>query len=296
MIPSPHDLLQHPDVQQLIARALEEDLGPGDVTSEAMVPPGTEAAARLIARQACRLAGGLVARAVFLAAEPRLRCVVVRDDGSVIAADEVVLEVEGPARGILAAERVALNLVQRLSGIATLTGQYVQAIASTGVMILDTRKTVPGMRRLEKYAVACGGGVNHRIGLFDRILIKDNHLAFWRQHQNKSIAEAIAVARRRFPDLLVEVEVENETELQDALVGKPDWILLDNMTPPQLERCVALVRKQCLLEASGGITLDSVGAVARTGVDAISVGALTHSAPAVDFSLEFEPESHAASD
>lgn len=296
MTPSPRDLLQHPDVRQLIARALEEDLGPGDVTSEAMVPPGTEASARLIARQACRLAGGLVARAVFLAAEPRLRCVVVRDDGSDMAPDEVVLEVEGPARGILAAERVALNLVQRLSGIATLTRQYVQAVAPTGVMILDTRKTVPGMRRLEKYAVACGGGANHRIGLFDRILIKDNHLVFWRQHQHKPIAEAVAVARRQFPDLLVEVEVENEAELRDALAGKPDWILLDNMTPPQLTRCVALVRKQCRLEASGGITLDTVGAVARTGVDAISVGALTHSAPAVDFSLEFLPECHAASD
>ena len=188
---------------------------------------------------------------------------------------------------MLRAERVGLNLVQRLSGIATLTARYVEAVAGTNARVVDTRKTTPGLRALEKQAVRCGGGANHRFGLFDRVLIKDNHRAFWGGGERRPLADAVRAARAKYPRLLVEIEVESEADLRDALAARPDWVLLDNMPPALLRRCARLCRGVCHTEASGGITLDTVARVAATGVDAISVGALTHSAPAVDLSMEF---------
>jgi nicotinate-nucleotide pyrophosphorylase (carboxylating) len=195
------------------------------------------------------------------------------------------MTVEGPVRGILTAERTALNFLQRMSGIATLTRRFVER-AGPSVAILDTRKTTPTLRVLEKYAVLCGGGQNHRFGLYDRCLIKDNHRRLWRKGGAARLDQAVREARRRFPDREVEVEVENEAELRSALKAGPEWVLLDNMTPAQMKRCVRICDGRVLIEASGGITLKNVAQVAATGVDAISLGCLTHSAPAADLSLE----------
>jgi len=191
--------------------------------------------------------------------------------------------ITGKARAILAGERTALNFMQRLTGIATLTARFVARVKPYGTRILDTRKTTPNWRILEKYAVRCGGGCNHRMGLYDQVLIKDNHRRLW---GGRDLAEAVHMARRRCPGVSVEMEVESEAELERALASRPDWILLDNMTPKRLRRCVRLGRGCCPMEASGGITLGNVRAVAATGVQAISLGCLTHSAPAADLSLE----------
>jgi nicotinate-nucleotide pyrophosphorylase (carboxylating) len=199
-----------------------------------------------------------------------------------------LLKISGPARAILSAERVALNFVQRLSGVATLTAQFVDAVKGTNAQILDTRKTTPGWRRFEKYAVACGGGKNHRLGLFDMILIKDNHLAaLWNEKPN-AIAAAVARARNKFPKLTVEVEADTLKQVAQAVVAGADIILLDNMTTAQLRQAVRLARDRAKTEASGGVNLKTVRAIARTGVDFISVGALTHSARAMDIGLDFE--------
>jgi nicotinate-nucleotide pyrophosphorylase (carboxylating) len=187
---------------------------------------------------------------------------------------------------VLAGERTALNFLQRLSGIATLTRRFVDAVREQGTTILDTRKTTPGYRWLEKYAVRCGGGSNHRAGLYDRVLIKDNHRRFWNEHEAGRLDLAVRAARRRFPDVPVEIEVESPEELACALRGEPDWVLLDNMSPELLGECVRVCAGRARLEASGGITLANVRDVARTGVDAVSLGCLTHSAPAADLSLE----------
>ena len=193
------------------------------------------------------------------------------------------MRITGKARAILAGERTALNFLQRLTGIATLTARFVEQVKPHATRILDTRKTTPTWRTLEKYAVRCGGGTNHRMGLYDQVLIKDNHRRLWGA---RDLAEAVHMARRRCPGVPVEVEVETEAELERALAARPDWILLDNMTLRRLRRCVRLCRGRCPLEASGGITLANVKAVAAAGVQAISLGCLTHSAPAADLSLE----------
>lgn len=274
--------------ETLIGLALAEDLGgAGDATSIALVPEAARARAHILARQACVVAGSEVARRVFARVDPALVCRVRIADGDEAAAGAVLMEIEGPARGLLTAERTALNFMQRLTGIATQTRRFVERAARYGVQILDTRKTTPGLRLLEKYAVRCGGGTNHRIGLFDRVLIKDNHRAFWAGREKRTLADAVRAARTRYPALAVEIEVESEAELRDALAAKPEWILLDNMTPEAMRRCVEIVGGACRLEASGGVTLDTVEALAATGVDAISVGALTHSVRAADLSLEF---------
>ena len=199
-----------------------------------------------------------------------------------------MLKISGPARAILSAERVALNFVQRLSGVATLTAQFVDAVKGTNAQILDTRKTTPGWRRFEKYAVACGGGKNHRLGLFDMILIKDNHLAALRNEKPNAIAAAVARARNKFPKLTVEVEADTLKQVAQAVVAGAGIILLDNMTTAQLRQAVRLARDRAKTEASGGVNLKTVRAIARTGVDFISVGALTHSARAMDIGLDFE--------
>jgi nicotinate-nucleotide pyrophosphorylase (carboxylating) len=198
------------------------------------------------------------------------------------------MRIEGPARAILSAERVALNFAQRLSGVATLTAQFVEAIKGTKAKILDTRKTTPGLRRLEKYAVVCGGGHNHRIGLYDMVLIKDNHLAALREESPNAIAVAVQRARKQYPQLQVEVEADTLEQVEQALAARADVVLLDNMTLIQLRLAVQNAKGRAQTEASGGVNLASVRAVAETGVDFISVGALTHSARAMDIGLDFE--------
>ncbi len=283
---SPTPVCACPEVVEGIRRALEEDIGQGDVTTRALVPEGQMGRAEIISRDSCVPAGLDVARAVFLAVDARLVCETLAADGQAVAPGAVLLRVTGPLGAILTAERTALNYLQRLSGIATRTRRFVDLVRPFKTRILDTRKTTPGLRRLEKYAVACGGGTNHRMGLYDMVLIKDNHRALLRRAGIATLAAAVETARRLTPGVPVEIEVENETELADALNGKPDWVLLDNMPPDRLRRCVALCAGRCPLEASGGVTLENVAAIAATGVDAISIGGLTHSATAVDLSLE----------
>lgn len=275
-------------VGETVRRALCEDVGSGDATSRALVPARAKALAVVVAREDGVLSGLDVARTVFRLVSPTLRVTAGARDGDPVRAGDVVLRLDGPARAILTGERTALNFLQRLSGIATLTRAYVEAVRPLPVRVLDTRKTTPGLRVLEKAAVAHGGGTNHRFGLYDRVLIKDNHLAFWRAAgRGASLADAVRTARRRNPGLDVEIEVETEADLRDALEGRPDWILLDNMTPAQLRRCVRIAAGRAKLEASGGITLRTVRRVAASGVDALSVGALTHSARALDFALDW---------
>ncbi|HAL92702.1 MAG TPA: carboxylating nicotinate-nucleotide diphosphorylase [Verrucomicrobia bacterium] len=281
-------LEQEPEVRGLIERALAEDVGPGDATTLALVDAGSRAAARIVARHELVVAGGRVAAAVFGLADSRLRAECLVADGESAKAGDAVLRVEGPARALLTAERTALNLFQRMTGIATATECLVRIVSDYGTLILDTRKTVPGLRRLDKYAVKCGGGTNHRIGLHDAILIKDNHLAFWRQKNRGTLADAVRVARKAYPELKIEIEVDTLDQLREALPGKPDWVLLDNMSPATVAEAVAICGGACKTEASGGITKENVREYARAGVTAISIGALTHSVQAADLSLEFE--------
>jgi nicotinate-nucleotide pyrophosphorylase (carboxylating) len=252
-----------------------------------LVDPAVQARGAILAREACRVAGGVVAAAVLRAVDPSICCETLVADGADVPAGGEILRVTGPAAGILTAERTALNFMQRMCGTATATARFVAAVQGYSTCILDTRKTTPGLRVFEKYSVLCGGGVNHRFGLYDRVLIKDNHRRLWHDGDPDRLDLAVAAARRRFPALAVEVEVENLAELRSALLGRPEWVLLDNMSCDDMRTCVALARGIARTEASGGITLGRVREVAATGVDAISVGGLTHSAPAVDLSLEW---------
>jgi nicotinate-nucleotide pyrophosphorylase (carboxylating) len=271
-------------MHDLIRAALAEDLGSGDLTSHAVVPEGSRARGVVIAKADGVVAGLEVARAVFAAVEPELGVDVRAADGDRVAPGTELLALDGDARAILAGERVALNLLGRLSGIATLTARYVDAVAGTGTRILDTRKTTPGLRALEKAAVVAGGGTSHRFGLYDAILVKENHVRV-----AGGVGEAARRALAGAPDgVLVEIEVETLDELDEALAAGVGRILLDNMDPDVLREAVSRTAERVPLEASGGITLDTVRAVAETGVDFISVGALTHSAPALDVSLLFE--------
>lgn len=275
-------------VRELIERELREDIGPGDATTLALVDAAATARARIVARHDLVVAGGGIAADVFRIVDANVQVEGLVPDGESVAEGTTVLTVTGPARAILTAERTALNLLQRMTGIATATECLVRIVADYGTMILDTRKTVPGLRRLDKYAVACGGGTNHRVGLHDAILIKDNHLAFWRQTHKGTPADAVAVARAAYPGLKIEIEVDTLAQLREALPGKPDWVLLDNMSPETVAEAVALCAGTCRTEASGGITKDNVREYARAGVTAISIGALTHSTIAADLALEFE--------
>ena len=281
------DLMQDPRAVAAVQTALAEDIGRGDATTLALVDPAAQARGAILARESCRVAGCGVAAAVLREVAPAIRCDAVVPDGGDVAAGGVILRLQGPAAGILTAERTALNFMQRMCGIATRTAQFVQAVQGFRAVILDTRKTTPGLRLFEKYSVLCGGGVNHRFGLDDRILIKDNHRRLWHAGDPDRLDLAVAAARQRFPGLPVEVEVESVPELQSALRGRPEWVLLDNMSCELMRTCVELARGIAQTEASGGITLARVRDVAATGVDAISVGGLTHSAPAVDLSLEW---------
>lgn len=282
------------EILPLIRQALAEDVGPGDVTSMATVPEMARASARMVAREPLVVAGLLLAETTFREVAPTLQITTAARDGDRLDTGQTLLTVSGTARGILTAERVALNFVQRLSGIATLTAQFVTAIEHTRTRILDTRKTTPGLRRLEKYAVRCGGGHNHRFGLYDRVLIKDNHLAALADARPNPVAAAVKRARSAYPELLVEVEADTLDQVSDALAAGADIILLDNMTPQELKEAVRRVAGQAQTEASGGVNLQTVRSIAATGVDFISVGALTHSARAVDIALDFDEEPHLA--
>lgn len=274
------------EIERIIRRALAEDIGPGDVTSSWILPSDLQLRGSLTAKAPGIVAGLEVARMVFLAVDDSIHFDGLVADGSPVSPGDVLATVKGPGNSILSAERVALNLLQRMSGIATLTHRYVEAARGSKAVILDTRKTVPGLRVLDKMAVRLGGGQNHRLGLYDMVLIKDNHIA-----AAGSITAAVQRVRsRNQAKLPIEVEIKNLEELREALELDVDRIMLDNMDLEQMRQAVALTAGQVELEASGGITLDNVVAIAKTGVDYISVGALTHSAPALDISLEVETQ------
>jgi nicotinate-nucleotide pyrophosphorylase (carboxylating) len=266
--------------------ALREDIGAGDVTTALLVPPASRAQARILSREKAIIAGTMTAAEVFRRVDPALKVSVELTDGTGVLGGETILKIQGAARSILAAERVALNFLQRLSGIATLTREYVEAIGKNPAKIMDTRKTTPGLRALEKAAVVAGGGTNHRFGLFDAILVKDNHLVA--EQDLEKLAAAIRQARAQNPEMKIEVEADNLEQVR-ALVQMDgvDVILLDNMETTEMREAIALGRKQGVkFEASGGINLRTVRRIAATGVDYISVGALTHSPRAIDISLE----------
>ncbi len=269
--------------------ALEEDIGSGDATTLAIVPPHATARVLMVAREPMVLAGSQFAEAAFTALSPAIQIEKLLDDGANVGRSQPLLRVSGSAQAILTAERVALNFVQRLSGVATLTAQFVAAVQGTGAAILDTRKTTPGWRRLEKYAVSCGGGRNHRFGLFDMVLIKDNHLAAVQRESPNPIPVAVQRARAKFPQLKIEVEADTLDQVRAAVDAGADIILFDNMSLEQLREAVRIVSGRAQTEASGGVNLSTVRAIAETGVNFISVGALTHSARAVDIGLDFEP-------
>lgn len=277
------------EIRRAVRQGLEEDLAQGDTTTAAIFPSPIPALAEIIAQQPLVVAGMAAAVQTFLMVDPSLRLSVSKRDGDRAKNGEILLYVEGDGRSILQAERVALNFLQHLSGIATLTQQFCRAVRGYPASILDTRKTLPGWRALQKWAVSLGGGVNHRQSLSDGILIKDNHLALLRSNQ-RPIEQACRLARaHRSNTLPVIVEVESLSEVRQALARKPDIILLDNMAPNLVRRAVALIKKQALVEVSGGITLKNVRAMAAAGADRISIGALTHSAPAARVSLVMTP-------
>ncbi len=274
-------------VQTIIANALREDLGTGDLTSHVFIPHTARATAHVVLREAGVVAGLPVLTAVFHQVDPTLQVLTEATDGDRLPAGAVLARVEGAAWSILTGERVALNFIQRLSGIATMTAQYVAAIGNCPTRILDTRKTTPGLRLLEKYAVRIGGGVNHRFGLYDAVMLKDNHLAVLATH-GIDLKQALCQARAALGPLVsIEVEVETVEQALLAADAGADVILLDNMTPEAMRVVVERVGGRVLLEASGGITLATIRRVAETGVNYISVGALTHSARALDIGLDF---------
>jgi nicotinate-nucleotide pyrophosphorylase (carboxylating) len=276
------------EIHRAVALALAEDIGGGDVTTLAAVPETARAKAVVRAREPLVVAGLSLAETAFRELSTGIQVARAVEDGHRVPDGKPLLQVVGPARAVLSAERVALNFLQRLCGIATLTAQFVDAVKGTGAQILDTRKTTPGWRRLEKYAVTCGGGRNHRLGLFDTVLIKDNHLAVLKNESPNAIAAAVQRARADYPQLKVEVEADTLEQVEQAVAAGADVVLLDNMNLVQLRLAVQKCKDCTLTEASGGVTLAGVRAIAETGVDFISVGALTHSARAVDIGLDFE--------
>jgi nicotinate-nucleotide pyrophosphorylase (carboxylating) len=275
------------ELSHIVERALAEDLAGGDVTTDALIPQHIEASASFVPRKPGVIAGLDVAKAVFLRIDPEVRFSAKLVDGDVVEGGETVATVTGSLASILKAERVALNFMQRMSGIATMTADYVKAVKHTQTAIVDTRKTVPGLRALDKYAVAAGGGRNHRRNLSDGVLIKDNHIAAL-QAEGFSLQHIVRRARANAPHTVkIEVEVESLEEVPAALEGGADIIMLDNMSVDAMRKAVQLCRGKCLTEASGSITMETVAKVAETGVDMISIGALTHSVKALDIGLDF---------
>ncbi len=283
-MPDLRNYLSEAEMARCVASALAEDVGAGDITSAAVIPETARLAARMVAREPMVVAGLPVAAAVFHACDAAAELRANATDGDAVAAGTVLMHIEGRARGLLTAERTALNFLQHLSGIATLARAFVDRVAGTGARIRDTRKTIPLLRALGKYAAACGGAENHRMGLHDMVLIKDNHIAV-----RGSVAAAVAAARAAgHADIMVECDTLSQVEA--ALAAGATRLLLDNMDLPTLRRAVILVDGRAETEASGGVTLETVRAIAETGVDVISVGRLTQSAPAVDIGLDYGGE------
>lgn len=274
-------------IREAVEAALAEDRAAEDVTTLATVTPSLTGTARFLAKQDGVLAGMPVALAAFQVFDPGANITVHVVEGEAFVSGAILAEVTCTVRAMLQAERIALNFLQRLCGTATLTRAFVNAVSGTRAVILDTRKTTPGMRDLEKYAVRCGGGTNHRRDLAAMAMIKDNHREALARAE-LSLAEGVAAIRRRTPGISVEVEIDSLDQIEAALQGSPDWILLDNMSPKDMAEAVRRVANAAKLEASGGVSLKTVKAIAETGVDAISVGALTHSAGSVDISLDLE--------
>lgn len=279
-------LIENPSVIDAVKRALTEDGAEKDVTTLSLVDPAARVTADILTRVPCRTAGAAIGELACHLVDPTLEVDILAPDGSDLNPGDLVLTIRGSAASILIAERTALNFMQRMTGIATATAKYIRLVEGTGCRILDTRKTVPGLRIIDKYSVKAGGGTNHRMGLSDMVLIKDNHRALWRGGDPNRLDLAVEAARTKFPGVPVEVEVENFDELRSALRASPEWIMLDNMPPAKMAEAVAIVAHRCKLEASGGINESTVRAAAEAGVDAISIGALTHSVKAVDLSLE----------
>ena len=273
---------------RIVRLALDEDIGSGDVTTDAVIPSDARLRVVIRARTPAVVAGLPVVRLVYRELSTSVDIQFYAQDGDFVGAGAILARIEGPARPILTGERVALNFIQRLSGIATLTAKFVEAVRGTKTTIVDTRKTTPGLRLLEKYAVRCGGGKNHRFGLFDAVLIKDNHLGVLGKISSNPVAYAVKLAKQKYPELKVEVEVEDLQQLDWAIEAGADIVLLDNMSIDMIRDAVKRAAGRVQLEASGGITLSNVREIAETGVDYISVGALTHSAPAVDIGMDFE--------
>ena len=277
-------------IRNFVRAALAEDIGAGDITTDAAIPADEAAEAYIVAKEACVVAGLPLVEAVFTQIDGAVAVKLLVDEGDTVENGTRVCVLKGSARGMLTGERTALNFLQRLSGIATLTHQFVAKVAQASVRvkpkILDTRKTTPTLRILEKYAVVVGGGTNHRMGLFDAVMIKDNHRVVLARLGPKALGDAVALARKKHPNAPVIIEADNLEQVEEALAAGANHILLDNMTPDELREAVSLIGGRAKTEASGGVRLDTVTAIASTGVDYISVGALTHSARAVDFSLE----------
>lgn len=274
-----------PQIEQIIRLALEEDIGAGDITTLSTVPPGSRATGLFRAKRDCVVAGLFLLEKIFSLLDAEVRVCCLCRDGDQVGKGTVVAEAEGPVSALLMGERTALNFLQRLSGTATLTRRYTDAVKDFACKIIDTRKTTPGLRTLEKYSVRMGGGTNHRLGLYDAALVKDNHIA-----ASGSLREAIENIRRQAPFMArVEVECSDLEQVREALRAGADVILLDNMGTKEMADAVKLINKRAWVEASGSITLERLREVAETGVDFISVGALTHSAPSVDFNMKIGP-------
>jgi len=271
-------------VEDAVARALKEDFGDaGDITTAATIPADAKAKAVVAARKPGAIAGVDAALAAFRLTDPAITITIEKDDGARVQKGDVILSIEGPARGVLSAERVALNFMGHLCGIATATAALVDAVKDTSAKIVCTRKTTPGLRAFEKHAVRCGGGHNHRFGLYDAVMIKDNHIA-----ASGGIAKALSAARAAVGHMVkIEIEVDGIDQLEEALRNGADVVLLDNMTPADLKRAVEINKGRAVLEASGNVTIDTVRAIAETGVDVISSGWITHSAPNLDLGLDF---------
>lgn len=284
-------MLTSTTIDRVVAAALEEDAPWGDMTSEYLIPENAVATADLVGREPGLFAGGAVFAAAFRLTDPAVHVELVVEDGEFFLPGDVLAVASGPARSVLTAERIGLNFAQRMSGIATLTAQYVAAVAETGVRIVDTRKTTPGLRAFERHAVQCGGGYNHRFSLSDAVMAKDNHLAVLTQ-KHASVTAALSAALSRLPHTThVEVEVDRLEQIEPVLAAhsggrRIGTIMLDNFSLDDLRKGVEIVAGRAVVEASGGVTLETVGAIAETGVDVISVGALTHSARALDLGLD----------
>lgn len=274
--------------ENLVRMALAEDIGSGDATTNAIIPTEATGTARMVAREELLVCGLDIAAYVFRSLDPKLSVQEFAQDGELVGSGQPLLSIQGSSRALLTAERTALNFVQKLSGIATLARTFCNLIADLPTRLLDTRKTTPGWRTLEKYAVACGGGTNHRIGLHDMILIKDNHIVTLEGSLPNPIHKAVKLARQHHPNLKIEVETDTLEQVQQAVEAGADIVLLDNMPPNQIKKAVGIVNGRCKTEASGGIKLNSIRSIAECGVDFISIGALTHSSPSVDIGLDFD--------